>query len=150
MQNWSHIHSGLDLEYFSPLEFRRPELMDPKWLTELDHLRHDFGKPIHINSDARTLGEQRRLYRKEIANGMSWPRDSAHLAIDGILVRCADIEPLIEDEGDEIRLVHLITKRFVDGTWPHLCLLIETSHFHVDDTPRLSKRRPYLAPGVSR
>ncbi len=150
MHNWQHIHSGLELEYFGPGEFRHPGMMDPKFLIQLDRLRAEFTYPIHINSDARSLAKQEKLYRKEIAAGQPWPKESAHLFIKNTLVRCVDIEPVVESESQEIRLVHLITKRHLDGTWPYLCLLIETGHFHLDDTPRLKHKRPYIAPGVSR
>ena len=44
---------GLNLKFFGPGEFDRPELMDGGFLRELDTLRERCGFPLTITDDAR-------------------------------------------------------------------------------------------------
>ena len=153
---WS---GGFTLQFWSPSEFKYPDLMDPNWMQDLDLLRSRCGFPLRINSDARTTEDLERIYAKEIAKGQSYPTDSAHLYFEEreeeeeseVKVRAGDIEPVIPKSGDgselnleerELKLLLEILKMWEEGRWPKLGLGVETGHTHIDDTPRLGERRP--------
>lgn len=156
--DWSE--HGIELEFFAPGEFDHPELMDPTFLKDLDDLRRRCGFPIRINDDARTLEEHELLYAKEIAKGLSYPKDSAHLYRDGTpLVRAVDAEPAPprRDDGSpltlderELKFTREILRFWESGRWRFLGLGIETGHWHFDDTPRLWRRRPAFWVAASR
>lgn len=158
---------GFDSASFHPSEFDHPELMDPAFIRDLDHLRMRCGFGLKVNDDARTDAELRALYAREIAKdearglpyGTSWPSDSAHAVVGDVLVRAADIEPTLPRDGDgcalsleerELKLTYEIGRMKEDGRWKHLGLGIETGHWHVDDTPRLGAKRPAFWVAVSR
>lgn len=44
------------LRYFHPSEFKRPDLVDEQAALFLDEVRHRFGFPLRITSDARIRG----------------------------------------------------------------------------------------------
>lgn len=155
----SHLWpQGFESEFFSPKEFDHPELMDPGYIRDLDKLRMRCGFPIHINDDARSKAEHERLYRKEIAKGESYPKDSSHLQCpEG--VRASDLEPSEPTATDgcglnlnerELELTYQILRMWKEGHWVYLGLGIETAHWHVDDTPRLKDRRPSFWVAVSK
>ncbi|KKM84149.1 hypothetical protein LCGC14_1302100 [marine sediment metagenome] len=150
---------GFTLQFWSPKEFKRSELMDSDFLKDLDYLRMKCGFPLRMNNDARTQEDLERIYAKEISKGQHYPTDSSHLYIEGnvefeeeeVKVRAGDIEPSIPRPGDgsdftlekrELKLLLEILKMWEEGRWPKLGLGIETGHTHVDDTPRLGDRRP--------
>lgn len=158
---------GFESDFFHPDEFDHPELMDPSFIRDLDHLRMRCGFPITITDDARTDGELRALYAREIAKdaerglpyGYSWPSDSAHAYVDETPVRAADMKPSVPRDDDgcalsleerELALNFEITRMWEEGRWKKLGLGVETAHWHVDDTPRLGARRPAFWVGVSR
>lgn len=152
---------GIELEHFSPDEFHRPELMDASYLRDLDRLRMRCGFPITINDDARNLEDLERIYAKEIAKGLPYPTDSAHLWLEeeDIKVRATDLEPSVPRPNDgseltlqerELELLYQILRLWKEGRWPKLGLGIETGHVHADDTPRLGARRPAHWVAVSR
>jgi hypothetical protein len=150
---------GLNLKFFGPGEFDRPELMDGGFLRELDTLRERCGFPLTITDDARDQEDLDRIYAREIAKGLSYPTTSAHLHIDNTLVRSVDLKPTPPRSGDgsdlnleerELELTHQILKLWDDGVWTRLGLGIETAHWHIDDTPRLGARRPAFWVAVSR
>ena len=152
-------HDGFELEYFAPHEFDHPELMDADFMQSLDTLRDRCGFPLRINDDARTDADMKRIYRKEIAKGQSYPTTSAHLQIDNILVRAVDFEPAVPKPGDgsgltleerELELIYQILRMYKQGHWPYLGLGLETGHIHVDDTPRLEHKRPAFWVAVSK
>lgn len=141
----------ITLEHFGPHEFDHPKLMDTGYLQELDTLRMRCGFPLDIDDDARTEDEHRRLYAHKIAAGKPWPQDSAHLYKEGQPVRATDLKPTPPHPDDgckltieerQIRLTYEITRMHVEGRWKSLGLGCETSHWHVDDTPRLGNKRP--------
>lgn len=162
MYEWpptSQVSSGFKLNFFSPSEFDRPELMDPGFLHELDTLRERCGFPLTINDDARNTEDLERIYAREIAKGQSYPKTSSHLATHGILVRAVDLEPTLPRPNDgsdlpleqrEIELSYQILRMWKKGVWPNLGIGIETGHWHVDDTPRLGLKRPAFWVAVSR
>jgi len=142
---------GFTLQFWSPKEFKRSELMDSDFLKDLDYLRMKCGFPLRMNNDARTQEDLERIYAKEISKGQSYPKDSSHLYMDEIQVRAGDIEPALPKPRDgceltleerELKLLLEILKMWEEGRWPKLGLGIETGHTHVDDTPRLGDRRP--------
>lgn len=150
---------GFSLEFFSMEEFDHPTLMDQTFLRDWDTVRMRCGFPLKVNDDARLEEEHRLLYTKERQKGLPWPQDSAHLYIDNIPVRALDVEPSIPSIGDgclltldqrELKLLYEILRMYEEGRWPYLGLICETGHFHVDDTPRLSHKRPYFGIGISR
>lgn len=149
------------LRFFKEREFKRPELLDPEWLRELDELRGRFGHKIIVVSDVRTVNEQAALYDKEVQTeidrglrrGTLWPMDGPHVFINDTLVRCADVKVVgvkISPAETKIRFNNAVTSMFLDGTWAHLGFGVETQHFHIDDTPRLKVRRPAFWVDVSR
>jgi hypothetical protein len=150
---------GFELEYFSPGEFDHPELMDPLFLADLDRLREACGFALTITDDARDQADLDRIYAREIAKGVPYPRDSAHLYLEGgPLVRAVDLKPGTPRAGDgstltleerELELTHQILKFWGTG-WEHLGLGIESAHWHIDDTPRLEAKRPAFWVAVSR
>lgn len=159
---------GIELEHFSPKEFDRPELMDAGFLRDLDTLRTRCGFPIDINDDARNEEDLARIYRKEIAKGLPYPRESSHLYVaatdrqtgeGAIAVRAVDLEPTVPRPGDgcaltleerELELQYQVLRMWKEGRWKHLGFGVETGHFHVDDTPRLGQKRPAFWVAVSR
>jgi len=150
---------GFESQFFSPREFKHPELMDPSWIADLDTLRMRCGFPLKMNSDARSPEEHEELYSKEIAKGESYPTESAHLWTEEFAVRAGDVEPSIPRDGDgcdlnlderEIKLTGEIVRMHAEGRWPKLGLGIETGHWHIDDTPRLGERRPKFWVAISR
>ena len=156
---------GFTLQFWSPKEFKYPELMDPTWLQDLDRLRMLCGFPLKINSDARTQEDLERIYAREIAKGQDYPRSSSHLYQEAegdnpeIKVRAGDVEPVIPKLGDgsefnleerELKLLLEILKFWEEGRWPALGLGVETGHTHIDDTPRLGLRRPACWVAVSK
>ncbi len=150
---------GFRAEFFSPREFKHPDLMDPNWIRDLDTVRMRCGFPLKVNSGARTLEEHEYLYRKEIAKGLPYPADSSHLFDEDNPVRASDLEPSPPKEDDgcdltldqrELALLTQVLRMHNDGRWPWLGLICETGHFHIDDTPRLKDRRPYYGVGISR
>ena len=147
------------LEHFSPKEFDRPELMDVGYLQDLDTLRMRCGFPIRINDDARNEEDLARIYRKEIAKGEPYPKDSAHLWKKNHQVCASDIEPEVPkpDDGSdltlderELELLYQILRLWKEGRWKLLGLIVETGHFHVDNARRLEAKRPYFGTGISR
>ncbi len=147
---------GFRAEFFSPKEFDHPDLMDPSFIRDLDTLRMRCGFPITVNDDARTTEEHEHLYRMEISKGEAYPEDSSHLECEEG-VRAGDIEPSPPKATDgcdlnlnerELEINFQILRLYKEGRWKHLGLGIETGHFHVDDTPRLS--RPSFWVAVSR
>ena len=150
---------GFTLQFFSPSEFDRPELMDPTFLQDLDRLRMRCGFPLKITDDARNQDDLNRIYAREIAKGQGYPTTSSHLYLGGLLVRAVDIKPAIPNSYDgsgltleerELELTHQVLKLWDEAVWPHLGLGIETGHWHVDDTPRLGSKRPAFWVAVSR
>lgn len=150
---------GFSLQFFSPSEFNHPELMDPTFLQDLDRLRMRCGFALEITDDARTQVDLDRIYAREIAKGISYPTTSAHLHIDGTLVRSVDLKPVTPRPGDgsdlsleqrELELTYQILRLWDDNVWTHMGLGIETSHWHVDDTQRLGGKRPAFWVAVSR
>jgi len=145
---------GLELEFFSPIEFDHPDWMDPAFLVDLDELRRQCGFPIRITDDARNEVEMARLYGPD---RNTWP-DSAHVYRPGrYLVRCVDMKPAAavtfeERERKEIILVNRATAFYESGRWPCFGIIIETRHFHFDDYnwPGRRARRPLLSIGVSK
>jgi hypothetical protein len=149
----------ISLEHFSPAEFDHHELMDPDFLKDLDTLRMRCGFPIDITDDARTTAEHERLYEREIAKGQHYPKESPHLSLDKILVRCADMKPTAPSPKDgcvlsleerELRFTYEVLRLHLEGRWKYLGLGIETKHWHVDDTPRLGSKRPAFWVAASR
>ena len=148
------------LLFFGPDEFDRPELMDPKFLRDLDQLRARCGFPLTITDDARNQEDLNRIYAREIAKGQSYPRDSAHLHLaGGPLVRSVDLKPSPPRASDgsdlsleerELELSFQVLTLWKDGRWPKLGFGIETGHWHIDDTPRLVGKRPAFWVAVSR
>jgi len=150
---------GFSLQFFSPSEFDRPELMDPTFLQDLDRLRMRCGFPLKVTDDARNQEDLNRIYAREIAKGQDYPRDSAHLHTGDTLVRAVDVKPAIPRSNDgsdlsleerELELSYEILRLWKDGKWPKLGLGIETGHWHIDDTPRLAGKRPAFWVSVSR
>jgi hypothetical protein len=150
---------GFSLQFFGPSEFDRPELMDPAFLQDLDRLRMRCGFPLKITDDARNQEDLNRIYAREISKGQSYPRNSAHLHIEGTLVRSVDLKPVTPRSGDgsdlnleerELELSYQTLKLWKSGRWPKLGLGIETAHWHIDDTPRLGAKRPAFWVAVSR
>tara|TARA_B100000749_G_scaffold198609_1_gene154676 strand:+ start:74 stop:547 length:474 start_codon:yes stop_codon:yes gene_type:complete len=150
---------GFSLQFFSPAEFDRPELMDPTFLQDLDRLRMRCGFPLKITDDARNQEDLNRIYAREIAKGLSYPTTSAHLHIDSTLVRSVDIKPAVPRPGDgsdltleerELEISYQVLRLWKDGQWPKLGFGIETGHWHIDDTPRLADKRPAFWVAVSR
>jgi hypothetical protein len=128
--------------------------MDAAFLRDLDTLRMRCGFPIRVNDDARTQAEHDSLY-----TGDSHKPDSAHLYKEGIPVRSVDIEPTpvrlndgcaLTTEQRELTLTYEILRMWKEGRWPHLGLGCETGHWHIDDTPRLSTKRPAFWVDVSK
>jgi hypothetical protein len=150
---------GFSLQFFAPNEFDRPELMDPTFLADLDRLRMRCGFPLRVTDDARNQEDLERIYASEIAKGQDYPRNSAHLSLDGALVRAVDLKPAPPrpDDGSELtlderelELSYQILQAWKEGRWPSLGYGIETGHWHIDDTPRLGNRRPAHWVAVSR
>ena len=149
----------IELEFFGPHEFDHPDLMDGSFLQDCELVRMRCGFPIEVTDDARSKEEHELLYAREISKGEHYPTESAHLVVEEILVRCIDWKPAIPRANDgcdltldqrEIRLTYEITRMEIEGRWKHLGLIIETGHWHTDDTPRLGARRPMFSVGVSR
>jgi hypothetical protein len=150
---------GFTLQFYAPEEFDHPDLMDSGFLQELDKLRMRCGFPLKITDDARDQEDLERIYASEIAKGKDYPRNSAHLALDGAKARAVDIKPSTPRPGDgsdltlderELELTYQIMRMWKEGVWPKLGLGIETAHFHIDDTPRLGAKRPAFWVAVSR
>jgi len=147
---------GSELEYFSPLEFDHPELMDMSFMRDLDRLRMRCGFAITITDDARLPHDMARLY------GSNWP-DSAHLyqpASDDhpeYLVRAVDLKPAsaqtkAEREAKEMEIAYQALTFWKEDRWPAFQLEVATRHLHLDDYvwPGRRATRPNIFPGVSK
>ena len=158
-QKQEGYHDGFELNHFAPHEFDRPQLMDADFMQSLDILRDRCGFPLTINDDGRTDADMKRIYRKEIAKGQSYPTTSAHLQIGDHAVRAVDLEPSVPRPGDgssltleerELELIYQILTMYKQGDFPYLGLGLETGHIHLDDTPRLKHKRPSFWVAVSK
>ncbi len=140
------------LQFFSEREFKHASLMDPDFLKDLDTLRMRCGFGLTITNDARSQKDLERIYAEEIAKGIPYPTDSAHLYIPPTLVRAVDLKPTVAPdlESRQLELTFQILRMRDEGTWEHLGLGIETAHWHIDDTPRLEGKREAFWVAVSK
>lgn len=157
-------HQGVMLNHFGTDEFDHPEFMDREFLLQLDYFRECCGFAVKVLDDARTMEEQRALYRKEIRKeeerglpeGTLWPSDSSHLVIhaDDLMIEhfaaAVDARPLHPTEERQLLFDWLIVEFHRKGIWPLLGKGTYDSHWHIDNTARLSGRRPAFWTGMSK
>ena len=149
---------GAEIEFFSPLEFDHPELMDMLFVSDLARLRMRCGVAITITDDARLPHDMERLYGPR----ERWP-DSAHLYKPDshehgeYLVRAVDCKPASaatkqEREEKEMEMAYQALTFWKEGRWEQCQLEVATRHLHFDDYTWMGRTatRPNIFPGVSK
>lgn len=146
MHDWEW--QGIQLDHFSPREFKHPEMMDRDLLLQVDALRRRCGFALHVTSDGRSEADIEAIYGDDQSEWPGWLREVGSPHQRGHAI---DFVPAADDKQtrDE-RRAKVFSEAFQMwemGLWPRCGIEFADHHIHVDNDVKL--RRPHFWPGES-
>jgi len=159
MYHWEW--QDIELEFWTPREFKYPEMMAVVQLRFMDELRRRCGFPLHNNGDGRLDRDMLRIYPELTLATMP---DSAHWvrgpSPENRVRDCQanDIEPegrgILPDAEFNRRMGILAQKALElknEDSFPDVGVELADRHVHVDTfVDRVRARRPWYWVGKSR